>query len=39
MLQTVNREEVGKLSLTPDDEEALVAFMRALSDGFVVTTR
>jgi hypothetical protein len=31
--QTVNREETGKLNLTADEEKALVAFMKTLSDG------
>jgi len=31
--QTVNREEMGKLSLTAEEEKALVAFMKTLSDG------
>jgi cytochrome c peroxidase len=31
--QTVNREEMGELSLTADEEKALVAFMKTLSDG------
>jgi len=39
MQQTVNREEVGKLNLTADDEKALVAFLKTLSDGFLPTTR
>ncbi len=29
----VNRTELGKLDLTPDEEAAIVAFLRALSDG------
>jgi len=31
--QTVNREGMGKLSLTAEEEKALVAFMKTLSDG------
>jgi cytochrome c peroxidase len=30
----VNEEELGNLGLTPDQEAALVAFMRTLSDGY-----
>jgi len=30
----VNKEELGNLGLTPDQEAALVAFMRTLSDGY-----
>lgn len=29
----VNRTELGKLGLTPDEEAAIVAFLRTLSDG------
>ena len=37
MPQTVNREELGKLNLTAEEEKALVAFMKTLSDGFILT--
>jgi cytochrome c peroxidase len=30
----VNRDELGDLGLTPDEENAIVAFLKALSDGF-----
>lgn len=32
--QNVNRTELGDLGLTADEEAAIVAFMRTLSDGF-----
>jgi cytochrome c peroxidase len=32
--ETVNRAELGNLQLTAEEEQALVAFMRTLSDGF-----
>jgi cytochrome c peroxidase len=32
----VNTAELGDLRLSPDDEAALVAFMRTLSDGYLV---
>lgn len=32
--QNVNQAEVGNLGLTADDEAALVAFLRTLSDGY-----
>jgi cytochrome c peroxidase len=32
--ENVNREELGDLGLTMEEEEALVAFMQTLSDGF-----
>jgi len=32
----VNTEELGNLGLTPEEETAIVAFMRTLSDGYVV---
>jgi cytochrome c peroxidase len=31
---TVNRDELGDLGLTPDEEAAIVAFLKALSDGY-----
>jgi cytochrome c peroxidase len=33
--ENVNRQELGDLGLTPAEEEALVAFMQTLSDGFL----
>jgi cytochrome c peroxidase len=33
--ETVNKDELGDLGLTPDEEAAIVAFLKALSDGFV----
>ena len=30
----VNRDELGDLKLTPKQEEALVAFLKTLSDGW-----
>jgi cytochrome c peroxidase len=32
--QTVNHDELGNLGLTPDEEDAIVAFLRTLSDGY-----
>ena len=32
--ETVNDEELGNLGLTADEEAAIVAFMKALSDGY-----
>lgn len=32
---TVNRDELGNLGLTPEEEAAIVAFLKALSDGYV----
>ena len=32
--QNVNRDELGNLGLTPEEEAAIVAFMITLSDGF-----
>jgi cytochrome c peroxidase len=37
--QTVNRKELGNLKLTADEEQALVAFMKTLSDGFTGAAR
>jgi len=37
--ETVNRVELGNLQLTADEEQALVAFMRTLSDGFASAAR
>jgi cytochrome c peroxidase len=33
--ENVNTAELGNLGLTPDEEAAIVAFLKALSDGFV----
>ncbi len=33
---TVNKDELGHLGLTPDEEAAIVAFMLTLTDGFQV---
>ena len=33
--ETVNRDELGDLGLTPDEEAAIVAFLGALSDGYL----
>ena len=30
----INTAEVGKLGLNPDEEAAIVAFLKALSDGY-----
>lgn len=32
--ETVNKDELGDLGLTPDEEAAIVAFLKALSDGY-----
>jgi cytochrome c peroxidase len=32
----LNREELGKLGLTDQEENAIVAFLRTLSDGYVI---
>ena len=32
--ENVNTDELGDLGLTPEEEEAIVAFLKALSDGF-----
>lgn len=32
--ETVNHEELGALGLSPDEEAAIVAFMKTLSDGY-----
>ena len=37
--ENVNREELGDLKLTDQEEEAIVAFMKTLSDGFVPETK
>lgn len=36
--ENVNTEELGNLELTPSEERALVAYLRTLSDGYVVLT-
>ena len=33
--ENVNRDELGDLGLTPDEEAAIVAFLKALSDGYM----
>jgi len=30
----VNRDELGDLGLTPEEEDAIVAFLKTLTDGF-----
>ncbi len=35
--QNVNTDELGDLGLTPEEEAAIVAFLKTLSDGFVPT--
>jgi len=30
----VNRDELGNLGLTDDEEDAIVAFLKTLSDGY-----
>lgn len=35
VVENVNHDELGDLGLTPDEEAAIVAFLSALSDGFV----
>lgn len=35
----VNSDELGNLGLSPEEEDALVAFMSTLSDGFKVKTK
>ena len=32
--ENVNQEELGDLGLAPEEEQAIVAFMRTLSDGW-----
>lgn len=34
--QNLNTEELGDLALTPEEEAALVAFLKTLSDGFIL---
>ena len=33
--ENVNRDELGDLGLSPEEEAAIVAFLKTLSDGFV----
>ena len=33
--ETVNHEELGDLGLTPEEEAAIVSFMKTLSDGYI----
>jgi cytochrome c peroxidase len=35
--QNVNRDELGDLGLTSEEEDAIVAFLKTLSDGFTAT--
>jgi cytochrome c peroxidase len=35
VLETVNFDELGDLGLTPEEEAAIVAFLKTLSDGFM----
>ena len=32
----VNRDELGRLGLTPGEEQAIIAFMKTLTDGYQV---
>jgi cytochrome c peroxidase len=32
--ETINREELGDLGLTPEEEDAVAAFMMTLTDGY-----
>jgi cytochrome c peroxidase len=32
---TVNQDELGNLGLTPAEEDAIVVFLKTLSDGYV----
>lgn len=34
--ENVNTTELGNLGLTPDEEDAIVAFLKALSDGYMM---
>lgn len=36
--ENVNTDELGDLGLTEDEEDAIVAFMKTLNDGYVVPT-
>jgi cytochrome c peroxidase len=33
--ENVNTDELGNLGLTPDEEAAIVAFLKVLSDGYM----
>jgi len=33
--ENVNTEELGDLGLTPEEEQAIVAFLMTLSDGYI----
>jgi cytochrome c peroxidase len=35
VVENVNTDELGDLGLTPEEEAAIVAFLKALSDGFI----
>ena len=35
LADNVNKVELGELKLTPDEEKAIVAFMKTLSDGYI----
>ena len=34
--ETVNHDELGNLGLTQEEEDAIVAFLKTLSDGYVL---
>lgn len=36
VMQNINKEELGDLKLTPEEEENIVEFMKTLSDGYKV---
>jgi hypothetical protein len=36
VVENVNTEELGNLGLTPAQETALVAYLKTLSDGYVL---
>jgi hypothetical protein len=35
VMENVNTAELGDLGLSPEEEAAIIAFMKALSDGYV----
>jgi cytochrome c peroxidase len=35
VMENVNKTELGDLGLSPDEEAAIVAFLKALSDGYL----
>ena len=37
--ENVNTEELGNLGLTDEEEDAIVAFMETLSDGYVLKNK